>query len=66
MRFMAQIVLIGSNEAATILCLSVSQVNRLAQNGKIPLVASIGRRNIFSLADIEAYAASLKEKKGAA
>ena len=63
---MAKIVLIGSNEAATILCLSVSQVNRLAQNGKIPLVASIGRRNIFSLADIEAYAESLKKEKGVA
>ena len=62
MRFMAQMSLIGSNEAAKILNLSTSQVNRLAQNGKIPVLASIGKRNIFSLSDVEAYAVSLKKE----
>lgn len=66
MRVMAQMSLIGSNEAAKILNLSTSQVNRLAQSGKIPVLASIGKRNVFSLADIEAYADAVKEKKGAA
>ena len=63
---MAQMSLIGSNEAAKILNLSTSQVNRLDQSGKIPVLASIGKRNVFSLADIEAYAESLKKEKGAA
>ena len=61
MRVMAQMSLIGSNEAAKILNLSTSQVKRLAQSGKIPVLASIGKRNVFSLADIEAYAESLKK-----
>ena len=61
MRVMAQMSLIGSNEAAKILNLSTSQVNRLAQSGKIPVLSSIGKRNVFSLVDIEAYAESLKK-----
>ena len=66
MRVMVQLSLIGSNEAAKILNLSTSQVNCLAQSGKIPVLASIGKRNVFSLADIEAYAESLRKEKGAA
>ena len=58
--------LIGTVEVARHLGKSVSQVNRMANQGLLKPIGRLGKRgiNVFSVADIEAYAASLK-KEGA-
>ena len=60
--------LIGTFEVARYLGKSVSQVNRMANQGVLKPVGRLGKRgiNVFSSADVEAYADAVKEKKGAA